>query len=500
MKYLGKFIGVLVAVSAVTAACVMTAFADGGQEPEVTLKESGVSNQYTLGLDDFSSNFESVQFDICIDRKVDAPDVEWKNNSSAHFQLVDTKQENGKTVLTVYVDRLSPIANSNNTDLADLTFHQAVPASSFSVEGDMIALDENQEKTVFEKPSLKVTSASQGGDSSSSSGGSGWSGSSDDDDDDSSSSSSSRETSGTVRVASTKNNTNTVLNWNSVSKSSSGKTVSVSVKDSQVISQDIFRQAADNGSSLKLDYGDFVWVFDTSKGVSIPSNRNYYDFSVKKIQYKNLSAAVENSDLLQFEISHSGPLPCRGTLSFNVGSSHAGENVYLSYYNENDALLQYLSSSTVSSDGTVSFTFIHASKYVLSLKNVWGSSSTIEKNEVTSLATAGGAGSGGIVNIADSSNPNTGTVNIVVQPEDKVENTAESSESQVLSPTGGTNIPDGGKEDNSALQAINPAGTEENGSTNENSSSRSVTPVLVLFLVIAVAVIIAVVLKLRVIK
>ena len=162
--------------------------------------------------------------------------------------------------------------------------------------------------------------------------------------------------------------------------------------------------------------------------------------------------------------------------------------------------MQYLSSSTVSSDGTVSFTFIHASKYVLSLKNVWGSSSTIEKNEVTSLATAGGAGSGGIVNIADSSNPNTGTVNIVVQPEDKVENTAESSESQVLSPTGGTNIPDGGKEDNSALQAINPAGTEENGSTNENSSSRSVTPVLVLFLVIAVAVIIAVVLKLRVIK
>lgn len=477
MKHLGKFMGVLLTAAAAAACCVMTAFADGEQEPQIILKESGVRNQYTLRLDKFSSKFESVQFDICIDKAVDAPEVEWRDESSAHFQRVDTNQKDGKTVLTVYIDRLRPIANSNSVELADLTFKQSVPASSFSVESDMTALDGDQEKTVFSNPSLTVTGTT-GGDSSSS--GSWSSDDSDDDDDDSSSSGSNGESSGLIRVSS-KNNT--VLNWDAASKSSNGKSVTVKVKDGQVISQDILRQAAQAGSSLKLDYGDFVWVFDTSNGVTIPSNRNYYDFSVNRIEYKNLSAAVENSDLVQFEISYSGQLPCRATLSFNVGSSHAGENVYLSYYNENEAVLTYLSSSTVSADGTVSFTFIHASKYVLSLKNVWGS--VQQQDEITTLAVGGAAGTSG----NDVSNPSTGAANVIVPPEDKVEYADE----KVLTPAEGSAVQ---KEDghSESLKANEPI---EAGKT-ANTDNRSMLPVLVLFLVIGIAATIAVVLKLRI--
>ena len=183
MKHLGKFMGVLLTAAATIACCAMTAFADGEQEPQIVLKESGVRNQYTLKLDKFSSKFESVQFDICIDKTVDAPEVEWRDNSSAHFQRVDTNQEDGKTVLTVYIDRLRPIANSNSIELADLTFKQSVSASSFSVESDMTALDGDQEKTVFPTPSLTVTSTGGSG-SGSNSGGSWSSDDSDDDDDD----------------------------------------------------------------------------------------------------------------------------------------------------------------------------------------------------------------------------------------------------------------------------------------------------------------------------
>ncbi len=489
MKHLGKFMGVLLTAAATIACCAMTAFADGEQEPQIVLKESGVRNQYTLKLDKFSSKFESVQFDICIDKTVDAPEVEWRDNSSAHFQRVDTNQEDGKTVLTVYIDRLRPIANSNSIELADLTFKQSVSASSFSVESDMTALDGDQEKTVFPTPSLTVTST--GGSGSGSNSGGSWSSddSDDDDDDDDNRSNSSGEGSGIVRVSS-KNNT--ILDWNAVFKSSNGKSATVKVKDGQVISQDILRQAAQEGSSLKLDYGDFTWVFDTSNGVSIPSNRTYYDFSVNRINYKNLSVAVENSDLLQFEITYSGQLPCRATLSFNVGSNHAGETVYLSYYNENEAVLQYLSNAVVSPDGIVSFTFTHASKYVLSLKNVWNS---VQQDGVTTLATAGGTGAVGVVGNPAESNPNSGIPSVLVPPEDKVEHLPGQDDESVLMPAEGSNIDEENKSD--ALNAVEPAGIGDS-SAEEPSSNRSMLPVLVLFLVIGVAAIIAVVLKLRI--
>lgn len=490
MKHLGKFMGVLLTAAATAACCAMTAFADGEQEPQIVLKESGVRNQYTLKLDKFSSKFESVQFDICIDKAVDAPEVEWRDNSSAHFQRVDTNQEDGKTVLTVYIDRLRPIANSNSIELADLTFKQSVSASSFSVESDMTALDGDQEKTVFPTPSLTVTSTGGNGDSSgsgSNSGGSWSSDDSDDDDDDDNRSDSSGESSGIVRVSS-KNNT--ILDWNAVSESSNGKSATIKVKDGQVISQDILRQAAQSGRSLKLDYGDFTWVFDTSNGVSIPSNRTYYDFSVNRIDYKNLSVAVENSDLLQFEITYSGQLPCRATLSFNVGSNHAGETVYLSYYNENEAVLQYLSSTVVSSDGTVSFTFTHASKYVLSLKNVW---SSVQQDGVTTLATAGGTGTAGVVGNPIESNPNSGIPSVLVPPEDKVEHMSGQDDENVLMPAEGSND----QNNSDALNVVEPAGIGESA-TEESSSNRSMLPVLVLFLVIGVAALIAVVLKVRI--
>ena len=43
------------------------------------------------------------------------------------------------------------------------------------------------------------------------------------------------------------------------------------------------------------------------------------------IRYKNLSAAVENTDLVQFEIAYSGQLPCEATLSYRVGSHYPPE-------------------------------------------------------------------------------------------------------------------------------------------------------------------------------
>lgn len=163
--------GVLLAAVTAISCCAMAAFAAVAQQPRIVLKESGVRNQYILRLEEFSSRFESVQFDICIDRQVNAPEVTWRDNSSAHFQRIDTSQKDGKTILTVYIDRLRPIANSNSIELAELTFDQSIPSSRISVGNEMIALDGNQEKTVFQNPMLKVIGSTAGSSSSSSSSG-----------------------------------------------------------------------------------------------------------------------------------------------------------------------------------------------------------------------------------------------------------------------------------------------------------------------------------------
>jgi len=114
----------------------------------------------------------------------------------------------------------------------------------------------------------------------------------------------------------------------------------------------------DDVTLLKLNYGDFIWIFDTSKGVSIPANRLFFDFSIETIRYKNLSAAVENTDLVQFEISYSGALPCNATLSYLAGESAAEKTLHLSYYNEKEATLEFRESAKASADGMITFSLV----------------------------------------------------------------------------------------------------------------------------------------------
>lgn len=362
MKRLKTAAGLRLAVlccMALAAMALGTFTAHAAGKPGVTLRASGLEGQYILRLEDFSSRFESVQFDIVLDKQVSAPQVAWTDSSPDHFQRVDTAHRDGKTVLTVYVDRLSPIAVSGSVELAALTFPQAIPASSFSVEA-MKALDGNQEETVFPSPSLSVT-GSAGGDAGS--GSVSVKGSSDSKDDDDS------ETDGDSRHVFSSGR---VLDWDDVSDDAGGKELTVSVPAGQTIGRDIFVQAAERGLLLRLDYGDYIWTFDTAGGVDVPAGRLFYDLSVEKLSSRSLSVAVDGTDIAQFEIVYSGPLPCPATLSCRVGELHAGDTVYLSYYNENEASLEYRGEAEVSSAGWADYPFTHASRYVISTENLWG--------------------------------------------------------------------------------------------------------------------------------
>lgn len=480
MKYLGKFWTILLASAAVLAVCMATVFADG-EQPRVILKESGIQNQYVLRLENFSSKFESVQFDICVNGKIDAPDVQWRDNSTAHFQQVNSRQEDGKTVLTVYIDRLRPIANSNNADLAELTFRQSVPASKFSLGEEMIALDNAQDKTVFQ-PSLHIVASDTGsGGSSGATGGAGGAGGSEDSD---------RNVSNSGSTTSNR----TVLNWSHVSGQTTKNAITLFVDDNEVIGREIFRRAADRADSLVLDYGDYKWTFHVGDGVSMPGTRIYYNLSVEEINYKNISAAVGNTDLAQFEIAHSGSFPCKASLSYKVGTKYAGETVYLACYNENEATLEYKGSAQVDSDGMVTFTLDEGMKYVITSKNLWEP----EKAAGTGgTAVSGGNAAPGSTGTFGAAAPGSGTAGIAVPPEDQIESMQEAQEPSSDELVDGEEEP-GSSDDEKEQEPVEESELSETSAEqtveNPNQGSRT-RQVLVLIAIVAAAAVIGILIK-----
>ena len=344
MKQRIRFLALLLTAAMVFACWAVTAFA--AQQPHIVLKASGVQGQFILRLDNFSSKFYAAEFAVYVDRPLDTSQIQvaWKDAVPADVNWPVIAQENGRTKLSFYISRNRPIANSNSVELAELTFPQELPASAFSAGSELKALEEGGASTIFQNPSLTVTGVPA---SSGSSGGSGGGGGSSD----------------------------STLGWDSfsdkITQSGGKKTLTIPVSGGEVLRWDIFQEAAEEKLLLRLDYGSYVWTFDTSKGVNIPAGRIYYDLTVDQLHYKNLSAAVEGSDLAQLEIAHSGPLPCQGILSYPVGQEHGGEKVYLSYYNEGASRLDYRQTTTVATDGMVELTFDRASRYDVSSKSFW---------------------------------------------------------------------------------------------------------------------------------
>ena len=282
MKQRIRFLALLLTAAMVFACWAVTAFA--AQQPHIVLKASGVQGQFILRLDNFSSKFYAAEFAVYVDRPLDTSQIQvaWKDAVPADVNWPVIAQENGRTKLSFYISRNRPIANSNSVELAELTFPQELPASAFSAGSELKALEEGGASTIFQNPSLTVTGVPA---SSGSSGGSGGGGGSSD----------------------------STLGWDSfsdkITQSGGKKTLTIPVSGGEVLRWDIFQEAAEEKLLLRLDYGSYVWTFDTSKGVNIPAGRIYYDLTVDQLHYKNLSAAVEGSDLAQLEIAHSGPLP-----------------------------------------------------------------------------------------------------------------------------------------------------------------------------------------------
>lgn len=368
MKQLRKIIGFLVLL--VCAIGTTPVLAES--VPRIYLNETGADYEYRVSIQNWDSLATSVQFDIIAD--VGKPNagmgMVWADPSCYSHTEVEGL-EDGRIKMTFYVDKKSPLSNSATATIGNLSFHKPKKAPSFSTSGYMKLLraDNLQEGTTYENVKLEFAKYQPSSNNTGSGNGSGSGGGS------GGSSGGSRRSSGSIFRSS--GSASEALNtWKNVSKNVETKdgvsVIELDMRQDGRLSADILKNLAKKKIQAVLDYGSYQWQIDGGTIGAIPSNQNYYDLSLNTRKLKNLSVAANDSDLLQFETAYDGDLPFTAQLRYQAGKSYAGKILFLGYYNEQDGLLEYVDHQKADSNGYVTFSFMHFSRYVITSEDLWG--------------------------------------------------------------------------------------------------------------------------------
>jgi hypothetical protein len=149
-----------------------------------------------------------------------------------------------------------------------------------------------------------------------------------------------------------------------IGKAQAGASVAVPVKNDEPVPTSILETARGKDVNVVFEFENYSWSINGKSIDELSGDVKSYDLSVKTIDDPALGELSGGDDVLQIEISHNGALPFVGQLTYQVDPALNGKTVYRYYYNEELKKLVYQDEAVVK-DGKVSFSFEHASKYVI---------------------------------------------------------------------------------------------------------------------------------------
>ena len=149
-----------------------------------------------------------------------------------------------------------------------------------------------------------------------------------------------------------------------IGKAQAGASVAVPVKNDEPVPTSILETARGKDVNVVFEFENYSWSINGQSIGELSGDTAAYDLSVKTIDDPALGELSGGDDVLQIEISHNGALPFVGQLTYQVDPALNGKTVYRYYYNEELKKLVYQDEAVVT-DGKVSFSFEHASKYVI---------------------------------------------------------------------------------------------------------------------------------------
>lgn len=135
-----------------------------------------------------------------------------------------------------------------------------------------------------------------------------------------------------------------------------------------VISNDVFKEAAQKKSTVVIKTKNCTWEFsniptDTTASFSSPEVTIGAD--VKAITDK-ITSVVDPSKVLQLSFANSGVLPGEAKVTLNLNNAYTADTVlYFYYYNPETGLFEDMQKCDVDENGNVTVTLTHCSDYVL---------------------------------------------------------------------------------------------------------------------------------------
>lgn len=154
---------------------------------------------------------------------------------------------------------------------------------------------------------------------------------------------------------------------NSVEKANDGAITVVLPETTKEVPAEVFNQAAGKDITLTFEVSDkAVWTINAK---SITNVTKPLDLKVT-LNTDNIPAAVVSAlagtkTTMQVSLAHDGVFGFEGALTLSVGADKAGKYGNLYYYNPATKKLEYQQAVVATSSGKVTYTFKHASEYVI---------------------------------------------------------------------------------------------------------------------------------------
>lgn len=151
-----------------------------------------------------------------------------------------------------------------------------------------------------------------------------------------------------------------------IESSQNGDTVTVDMTEATTVPDKVIDAVSGKDVDVVLDMGDYTWTINGKDVLSSdPSNINLeVKFDTAEIPDKVVNDLANGAPVKQLSLTHEGNFGFKGTLNFYMGKEYAGQYGHLYYY-DSDGKMVYQHTSLIDEEGYASYTFSHASDYLV---------------------------------------------------------------------------------------------------------------------------------------
>lgn len=173
-----------------------------------------------------------------------------------------------------------------------------------------------------------------------------------------------------------------------VQNAKKGSEVVVKMQGATTVPSEVLKSAKGKDVDVVLDMGAYSW---TINGKDVTADK-LKDINLKVTMNSNeipqnvIEKTADGDPVIQISLAHDGAFGFQADLKLNVGAKYKGLYAKLYYYNK-EGKLEYVQSDKVEADGTVIFTFKHASDYAIILSKKDDATNTGSKAENTTPKT-----------------------------------------------------------------------------------------------------------------